>query len=83
MPVFSNMKQMINVTANLVVTSNQGACNNDYYNKVCRNSCYDEAGCNSCYDKAGLNSCYNEAGLKRYYDKAGRIGILLRILHFF
>ena len=64
-------KQMINVTANLVVTSNQGACNNDYYNKVCRNSCCDEA---------GLNSCYNNSGRNRCYDEAGGYGILLRIL---
>ena len=66
-PVFANMKQMINVTANLVVTSNQLGCNNDLYDEVCHNSFYDKAGFNSCHDKVGCNSCY---------DKAGRIGIL-------
>ena len=44
MPVFANMKQMINVMANLAVTSNQVGCNNDCYNKFRRNRCYDEAG---------------------------------------
>ena len=32
-----------NVTANLVVTSNQLGCNNDCYYEVCHSSCYDEA----------------------------------------
>ena len=36
MPVFTNMKQMINVMANLVDTSNQLDCKNVCYNKVCR-----------------------------------------------
>ena len=55
-PVFENMKQMINVTATLVVTTNQLGFNNNCYDKVCRNSCFNEAGPNSCYDKAGHNS---------------------------
>ena len=56
MPVIANMKQLINVTANLVVTSNQLSCKKYYYNKVCRNSCYNEAGHNSCNDEAGLTA---------------------------
>ena len=74
------MKQLINVKANLFVTSKQLGWNNNCYDEVCRNSCYDEAGRNSCYDKAGLNNSYNKAGRNSYYDEADRIGILLRIL---
>ena len=77
MPVFANMKQMINVTTNLLITSNELGSNNDCYDKVRHKSCYDEAGGNSCYDKADLNRCQDK---DRCYNKAGRIGILLRIL---
>ena len=69
--VFANMKQLINVKANLFVTSNQLGWNAN---------CYDEAGCNGCNDEAGISSCYNKAGRNSCYDEAGRIGILLRIL---
>ena len=74
------MKQLINVKANLFVTSNQLGWNNNCYDEVRRNSCYDEAGCNGYNDEAGLSSCYNKAGRNSCYDEAGRIGILLRIL---
>ena len=67
------MKQLINVTANLVLTSNHLGSNNDCYDEVHRNSCYNEGGHNSCNDEAGRNSCYEEAG---------RIGLLLRILQY-
>ena len=80
LPVFAKMQQLINVTVNLVVTSNQLGCNNDRYDKVHRNSCYHEAGRNSCRDKAGLNSCYDKTGHSSCYDEAGRIGLLLRVL---
>ena len=71
-PVFANMKQLINVVANLVLTMTGST---KYIN-----SCYDEGGCNSCNDEAALNSCYNKGGCNTCYDEAGRIGILLRIL---
>ena len=74
------MKQLINVKANLFVTSNQLGWNNNCYDKVCRKSCYNKAGRNSCNDEAGVNSCFNKAGHNSYYDEAGRMGILLRIL---
>ena len=74
------MKLLIDVKANLFVTSNQLSWNNNCYNEVCRNSCYDVAGRNSCNDEAGLNSCYNKAGRNSCHHEAGRIGILLRIL---
>ena len=44
LPVFVNMKQLINVTTNLVLTSNQLSCNHDCCDEVCCNSCYDKAG---------------------------------------
>ena len=77
LPVFANMQQLINVKANLVVTSNQLGCNNDCYDEVPRNICFDKASRNSCNDKAGLNSCYDKVGRNSCYDKAGPIGILL------
>ena len=70
-PVFANMKQMINVTFN------QLDCNNNCYDEVRSNSCYYDAGFNSCYNKSGCNICYDEACLKSCYDKAC-ISILLR-----
>ena len=69
--VFENVRQMINVTANLVVTSNQLGCNNDCYDEVHHNSCYHKAGCNSCSDEAGLKSCYDKTGHSSCYDEAG------------
>ena len=65
------MKQLINVKANLFVTSNQLGWNAN---------CYDESGCNGCNDEAGLKSCFNKAGRNSCYNEAGHIGILLRIL---
>ena len=56
LPVFANIKQLINVTANLLVTSDQLGCNNDCYNEVRHNSCYDEAGCNGCNEKLVLTA---------------------------
>ena len=61
LPVFANIKQLINVTANLLVTSDQLGCNNDCYNEVCLKSCYNEVRRNSCYDEAGRKSCNDEA----------------------
>ena len=69
--VFANMQQLMNVKANLVVTSNQLGCNNDCYDEFHSNRCYIKAGRSSCNEEAGLNSCYDKTGRNSCYDKAG------------